>query len=105
LKVDNNYLIAIVRGDRRIDYKKASSLLGGRVKLADPNVVKQVLGVEVGAVTPLSPRVRQLPVIVDPLITQHEYVVCGGGALNKLYRVKVRDLLEYLNPRIVDVFK
>jgi prolyl-tRNA editing enzyme YbaK/EbsC (Cys-tRNA(Pro) deacylase) len=56
-------------------------------------------------VTPLSAKVRSLRVILDPAVLDREFVVCGGGSLNILYKVEVRDLVKYLNPLLVDVFR
>jgi prolyl-tRNA editing enzyme YbaK/EbsC (Cys-tRNA(Pro) deacylase) len=50
-------------------------------------------------------RIKQIQVIIDPVIAEHEYIICGGGAVNKLYRVRVKDLIEYLKPRFLDIFK
>lgn len=105
MRADNEYIVAVVRGDRRVDVEKMYRLLGKRVELAKSWEVKQVLGVEVGAVTPLSPRVKSLRVLMDPQILSLDYVVCGGGSLNRLYKVRVQDLLRYLNSQIVDVFR
>jgi prolyl-tRNA editing enzyme YbaK/EbsC (Cys-tRNA(Pro) deacylase) len=105
LRVNSDYIVAIVRGDRRIDYGKASKALSRRIQLAKPSEVKAILGVDVGAVTPFSPRIKQIQVIMDPAIAEQEYIVCGGGAVNKLYRVRVKDLIDYLKPRFLDIFK
>jgi prolyl-tRNA editing enzyme YbaK/EbsC (Cys-tRNA(Pro) deacylase) len=105
LKTKDSFIIAIVRGDRKIDYEKASKILGSHISLAKREDVLDVLGVEPGAVTPLSPRVKSLKVFLDPAILVNENVLCGGGSLNKLYKVKTSDLLNYLKPDIIDIFK
>lgn len=104
LKVGKEFVVVVVRGDRRIDYKKISRLLDSSVSLAKASEVKEVLGFEVGAVTPLSYRVKSLRILFDPAILQNDYVLCGGGAINRLFKVKTSNLLEYLKPEIVDVF-
>lgn len=104
LRAGGDYIVAVARGDRRVDLKRATQLLGSRATLATPREVKSVLGVDVGAVTPLLPRIKSLRVIVDPAILEHEYIVCGGGSLNRLYRIKTRDLVNYLNGEVVDIF-
>lgn len=105
LKADNEYIVAVARGDRKVDNSKAEKVLGKRVELAKSWEVKQVLGVDPGAVTPISKKVKSLRVLVDPQILALDYVVCGGGSLNRLYKVKTKELLEYLNPQIIDIFK
>jgi Uncharacterized conserved protein len=79
LRVGDEYAVAIVRGDRRIDLKRLSHLLGRGVVMARAREVRQVLGVEVGAVTPFSERVKSLRVVMDPAILENDYVLCGGG--------------------------
>ena len=105
LRVGNDYVVAIVRGDKRVDLNKASQILGSRTRLASPDEVRQVLGFEVGAVTPISPSIKRFRVVLDPTILGNEYIVCGGGALNRLYRVRVQGLLNYLKPQVIDIFK
>jgi prolyl-tRNA editing enzyme YbaK/EbsC (Cys-tRNA(Pro) deacylase) len=105
LKVGERYLAAVVRGDRRVDLNKAEKVFGKRVSLARPNEVRSILGVDVGAVTPISARVKSLQVVLDPAIATQEFVVCGGGSLNRLYQVRVQDLLNYLKPMLLDIFK
>lgn len=104
LKAGRDYIVIVARGDRKIDLEKAKQILGTKTTLATPREVNTILGVEVGAVTPFLPRIKSLRVILDPAILEHEYIVCGGGSLNRLYRVKTRDLLKYLNPEIIDIF-
>jgi prolyl-tRNA editing enzyme YbaK/EbsC (Cys-tRNA(Pro) deacylase) len=35
---------------------------------------------------------------------QNEYILCGGGSLHRLYRLKTKDLMSYLNPTFMDAF-
>jgi len=50
--------------------------------MARAREVRQVLGVEVSAVTPLSEHVKSLRVVMDPAILENDYVLCGGGSKN-----------------------
>ena len=104
LRAGKDYVVVVARGDRKVDFEKATRLLGVRTTLATPREVNTVLGVEVGAVTPLLPRIKSLRVIIDPAVLEHEYIVCGGGSLNRLYKIKTRELLNYLNPEVTDIF-
>jgi len=97
-------MLLLLLGDRRVDLSKASQVLGSKARLASPDEVRQVLGFEVGAVTPVSPNVKRFMVVLDPAILRNEYIVCGG-ALNKLYKVEVQDLLNRLRSQVVDVFR
>lgn len=104
LRAGDEYLIAVVRGDRVINFDKLSRALGKPVTMARAREVRQVLGVDVGAVTPLSERALSLKVVMDPAILENDYVLCGGGSRNTLMRVGVRDLVSLLRPMLIDAF-
>jgi Cys-tRNA(Pro) deacylase len=104
LRVGDEYAVAIVRGDRRIDLKRLSHLLGREAVMARAREVRQVLGVEVGAVTPFSERVKSLRVVMDPAILENDYVLCGGGSRNTLIKVRTEDLVQLLKPTFIDAF-
>lgn len=98
-------VIVIARGDRKVDLSRLSKELGEAVRFATAEEVREVLGQEVGGVSPINPRLRGLRVIVDPAILGLDEVVCGGGSPYRLYRVRVRDLLAYLKPETRNVFR
>jgi len=105
VKKGDEYLVVIARGDRKIDYKKASKALGHSITLASPLEVRNLTGLEPGALTPIHGAVKRLRVILDPALLEHEYILCGAGAFNRLYKVKTRDLVAYLKPEVIDIFK
>ncbi|MGC9180335.1 MAG: aminoacyl-tRNA deacylase [Vulcanisaeta sp.] len=105
LKVDDEYLVAIVRGDKAINFDKLSMLLGKHAAMAKAREVRQVLGVDVGAVTPLSNKVLSLRVIMNPSVLENEYVLCGGGSRNTLIKINTRDLVDLLKPEFIDAFE
>jgi Uncharacterized conserved protein len=89
----------------RVDVEALSRALGAPASMAKAREVREVLGVEPGAVTPLSDRVKSLRVVADPGILEHEYLLAGGGATNKLIRVKTADLVNALSPTFLEVFR
>jgi len=105
LGVGDDYAVAMVRGDRRINLEALSRILGRNARLARAKEVREVLGVDVGSVSPLNPRVRSLKVFMDPAILELENVLCGGGSPRRLIRVRVRDLVDLLNPLIIEAFE
>lgn len=101
----SNYFVVLVRGDRKVDTVKLGKYVGSGVVLASDREVLEVLGVEPGAVSPFLKSVLNLRKLVDPKILEEECVVCGGGTLNTLIKVRVKDLLKFLESyEIVDVF-
>lgn len=105
VKAGGQYVVVLARGVVRIDLEALSRALGAQATMAKAREVKEVLGVEPGAVTPLSERVKALKVIADPGILRHEYVLAGGGAVNKLIKVRVADLVNVLRPVFLEVFR
>ncbi len=80
---ENKPYIAIVRGDYELNMSKLSSLLESRVRIAEPDEVKEILGVSAGFVGPLNSKV---PVIID----EYAYEIEGGvgGAGEEDYHIK-----------------
>jgi len=107
LKSDDECIVAIVRGDNRIDMDGLSRYLGKKIRLARPREVKEITGVEIGGVTPISNKIKICRIFMDSAILNHEYIICGGGSRKRLYKVYVADLIDYLDPIIIDsdIFK
>jgi len=49
--------------------------------LATPEEVKQITGFEVGAMPPVGVKVKT---IVDPKVLKNEFVIGGGGRIDRL---------------------
>lgn len=105
VKAGGGYAIVLARGDRRVDLEALSRALGVEVSMAKAREVREVLGVEPGAVTPLSEAAARLRVIADPGILEHEYVLAGGGTANSLIKAKTADLVKALKPQFLDSFR
>ena len=68
-------LLALVRGDQQLHEKKLARLLGGEVRAAHPDEVRDVLGAPVGSVGPVGVSV---PVVADEALGEGDYV-CGAN--------------------------
>jgi len=102
IRLGEGYGVAIVRGDRAVDFEKLSEYVGVNTSMAKAREVREVLGVEPGAVTPIDERVKKFPVYMDSSILDLEYVLCGGGSRKRLFKVYVDDLVRFLDPVILD---
>lgn len=105
VKAGGEYVIVLARGSVKVDMDALSQALGATAVMAKAREVREVLGVEPGAVTPLSERAMRLKAVADPGILQYEYVLVGGGATNRLARVKTADLVNLLRPLFLEAFK
>jgi prolyl-tRNA synthetase len=68
-------VLALVRGDQQLHERKLARLLGGDVRPAHPDEVRDALGVPVGSVGPVDIR---LPVVADEALGEGVYV-CGAN--------------------------
>jgi prolyl-tRNA synthetase len=68
-------VLALVRGDQQVHEKKLARLLGGDVRSAHPDEVRDALGAPVGSVGPVGAAV---PVVADEVLGEGDYV-CGAN--------------------------
>ncbi|MBS7637450.1 YbaK/EbsC family protein [Candidatus Bathyarchaeota archaeon] len=94
------HVVLIVPGDRRVNLRKASEVLGVRnVRLLSPEEAEAVSGYPPGGTPSLGYRER-VRVIVDDELTELERIFCGGGSRDLLLEVRVEDVIR-LNEAIV----
>jgi prolyl-tRNA synthetase len=68
-------VLALVRGDQQLHERKLARLLGGEVRSAHPDEVRDALGAPVGSVGPAGATV---PVVADDVLGEGDYV-CGAN--------------------------
>lgn len=101
MRAGDEYIVVLARGLAKVNTEALSKALGTPVVLARAREVRAVLGVEPGAVTPLSEKVKALRIFADPGILHYEYVLVGGGSTRSLIRVRTSDLVRALSPSFV----
>ena len=92
-------LLVIVDGESKVSMKKLEELFGN-CRLAKPEEVKRLTGYEVGGVPPVGVPLRT---IIDPKVLENEYVIGGGGAIDRLLRIEPKKIVEYQKAEIVEV--
>ena len=98
LPIDNCFVMCVLPGDRKIDFKKLKSVLGGRdVTLADPEEVEKTVGVKIGAVSPFG-NLSDLKVLLDESIYDNEEIVFNAGDHCKSVKMKLSDYLRLVSP-------
>ena len=104
LIADDKPIAAIVQGDKKIDLEKLRKVLNAKyVRLAKPSEVLKLLGIRIGAVSPLLNSMKRIPCIIDEKVLMKEKVLAGGGSEKTLISIKPKDLVEILRPIIADV--
>ncbi len=97
------YILATVRGLDRIDYRKLASACG--TKRADvvrltPEEVAEVFGVEVGSVSPIHLQ-EGVQIFFDTHVPVQETVFCGIGRPDRTLEIRLVDLVQIAQGRIV----
>ena len=84
LPIDNCFVMCVLPGDRKIDFKKLKSVLGGR-------------DVKIGAVSPFG-NLSDLKVLLDESIYDNEEIVFNAGDHCKSVKMKLSDYLRLVSP-------
>ena len=93
---------AVPRGGDRVDSGKAGKVIGKKVSIAGFAEVKEAVGVDPGAVCPLT---LELDLFVDRKVMELERINFGSG--DHMYGLEIRsqDLEKVVGFRVVDVAK
>ncbi len=99
IKQKKQYYALFLRGMDKIDFKKLKELIG-KSSIASRTEVKEITGVDPGAVCPL---LLDVPVIVDSRVLGLDRLNFGSG--NHLYGVELAsvDLPRVLDYRLADI--
>lgn len=102
-KSDNGYSYAFfLYGNDRVDFEKTSLIIGEKIHIAKPSEVKELAGVEPGAVCPV---LLSIPVIMDTKIVDFKNVNFGSGHHLFGLELSTKDFIKLINPKIADISK
>ncbi|HEY0282139.1 MAG TPA: YbaK/EbsC family protein [Rhizomicrobium sp.] len=86
LKAGGRNFLVVMRGDARLDNKKAKVAFGGKVSMLAPEEVEAVTGHPVGGVCPFGLR-TPLPVYCDVSLQAFDEVVPAAGSIRSAVRI------------------
>jgi prolyl-tRNA editing enzyme YbaK/EbsC (Cys-tRNA(Pro) deacylase) len=95
-------LLVIASGANRVDEAKLGKLVGGVIRRADPETVKQATGFTIGGVAPLG-HPAPLPVYIDPDLLQYELIYAAAGVSECVFPLTPAELVRGTGGRVVDV--
>jgi prolyl-tRNA editing enzyme YbaK/EbsC (Cys-tRNA(Pro) deacylase) len=100
-KEGGRYAVFLLGGDR-VDYGKASRAIGKKVTIASFAEVREAVGVDPGAVCPIT---LELDLLVDHKVMELERINFGSG--NHMYGLEIwtRDLEKVVDFKVADVAK
>ncbi len=100
-KSDDAAVLVITSGDRRVDEKKVSSLIGP-IGRADADFVKSATGFTIGGVSPVG--FIQPPVtLIDRDLLRFDEIWAAAGHPHAVFRLKPQDLERLTGAPVVDV--
>lgn len=102
LRVGTRVFLVVMRGDARLDNKKAKAAFGGKVSMLGPEEVEAITGHPVGGVCPFGLK-TPLPVYCDVSLKAFEEVVPAAGSVYSAVRIKPARMAELAGAEWVDV--
>ena len=93
-KVDDNFLICLIAGDRRCSLNKLKKTLEKKdVKMADAFEVKENTGFSIGGVAPVA-YLKDLEVLVDKSLNRFEKVYAAAGHPHCIFEITYKELVK-----------
>jgi prolyl-tRNA editing enzyme YbaK/EbsC (Cys-tRNA(Pro) deacylase) len=104
LCVGTRVFLVVMRGDARLDNKKAKAAFGGKVSMLGPEEVEAVTGHPVGGVCPFGLK-SPLPVYCDVSLKSFAMVVPAAGSIYSAVRIAPQRIAALTGAEWVDVTK
>ena len=103
LKVDNDFLICLVAGDRRCSLKKIKKFLNKKdVSMANANEVKENTGFSIGGVSPVA-HIKKLDIFIDSSLRRFSDIFAAAGHPNCVFRIDYKKLTEITKGRELEL--
>jgi Ala-tRNA(Pro) deacylase len=104
-KTDKGYMMAVVSAAKEIDTEKLKKLLvSKKIRLATPEEVEEITGLEIGAVPPFA-NLFDLELYVDKSLTKIQVIAFNAGTHENSIKMKFQDYKRLLNPKIGEFSK
>ena len=99
----NSAVLAILTGEKRVDKRKLSKVLGvSKVKIASPEAVKSLTGFEVGVMPPVGHK-DKIRTVIDQNVMSLSKVYGGDGIPRVLIEIDPRDIVKLTEAEIADI--
>jgi prolyl-tRNA editing enzyme YbaK/EbsC (Cys-tRNA(Pro) deacylase) len=100
-KADAAAVLVVTSGDKRVDEKKVTALVGA-VGRADAEFVKASTGFTIGGVSPVGHATKPVMLVVRELF-RFEEIWAGAGHPNGVFRLSPKDLAHLTGAPVEDV--
>ena len=96
-RVDNDFLICLVAGDKRCSIKKLKKILNKKdISMASPEDVKKNTGFSIGGVAPVA-HSKKLKIFIDKSLSRFSNVFAAAGHPNCIFKIKYNQLIIITN--------
>ena len=102
LKVKNEVILVVAKGDARLDNKKLKDAFGAKARMLSSDEVVAVTGHPVGGVCPFGLE-NPLSVFCDVSLKQYAEVLPAAGAIHSAVRISPDRMAELTAAKWVDV--
>jgi prolyl-tRNA editing enzyme YbaK/EbsC (Cys-tRNA(Pro) deacylase) len=102
LKVKNDVVLIVTRGDARLDNRKLKAALGAKARMLSVDEVINWTGHPVGGVCPFGLE-NPLTVYCDVSLRSFDEVLPAAGAIHSAVRISPQLMAELTNARWIDV--
>ena len=100
--VNRSPILVVASGANRVDEDKLGEVLGGKLRRADPETVKQATGYAIGGVPPLG-HASLLPVYIDRDLLQHELIYAAAGVPECVFPLTPEELVQSTGGHVMDI--
>jgi len=99
---EGNLIVAIVKGEYRVDIKRVSELVGKKIKIATPEEILEKTGYPCGGTPSFG---YQATFLIDERVFEKEVVYSGGGSQNSLVKISPLEMQKTNKGKIVKIRK
>lgn len=85
--------VVIISGDRRVDPSRLAEAVGGEVRVAKPDEVRERTGFPIGGVPPF-PHAQGVEVLPDASLARFRAVWAAAGSPNAVFKIGTQDLIR-----------
>jgi prolyl-tRNA editing enzyme YbaK/EbsC (Cys-tRNA(Pro) deacylase) len=97
-------VLVIASGVNRVDERKVAELIGGKIKRADADFVRDMTGYAIGGVPPVAHATPPV-VLIDRDLQRFPAVWAAAGTPNSVFRVTPADLVRLTEGKVAEVAK
>jgi len=97
-------IVIVISGDKKVDEKKLSKILGHKVSIANADEVKRLTGYAIGGVPPF-PHNDNVKVMLDSSLKRFNDVWTAAGTPNSVFKINIEDLKRTIGSDFIDLSK